>query len=179
MGTALITGASSGIGEAFARRLASLGLDVVLVARRKERLDVIAEDLTKKHAVNVDVMPADLAKDEGISRIEQRIAELESLVMLINVASTSAFIPLNGNAIYSATKSYLIAFSECLHLEVRGAGIKVQALCPGFTRSGFHDTDEYSDMDRSAIPNWLWMSAEETVERSLDALDDGKVVSTA
>ncbi len=226
METALITGASSGIGEAFARKLALLGYDLVLVARRKERLDAIAGELEEKHPVTVEVLPGDLSKDDDISRIEQRIEALDTLAMLvnnagfgtrgafadvdlrkslamiqvhvtastrlaraalpgmitrrkgtlINVGSPSAFIPLSGNAIYSATKAYLIAFSECLDLEVQDAGIKVQALCPGFTYSGFHDTDEYEGMNRSKIPNVLWMSAEETVEQSLNALDSRKVV---
>jgi short-subunit dehydrogenase len=226
METALITGASSGIGEAFARKLASLGYDLVLVARRKERLDAIAEELRGKDQVTVETLPGDLCQDGDVSRIEHRIEALDTLTLLvnnagfgtrgafvdvelekslamiqvhvtastrlaraalpamlarqkgtlINVASPSAFIPLSGNTVYSATKAYLIAFSECLQLEVQDAGIKVQALCPGFTYSGFHDTDEFKGMDRSKIPDFLWMSAEETVEQSLNALNNGKVV---
>jgi short-subunit dehydrogenase len=224
-GKALITGASSGIGEAFARKLASLGYDLVLVARRKEKLNAIAEDL-KKCSVTVEVLPGDISKDGDVSRIEQRIEALDTLTMLINnagfgthgafadvdlekslamiqvhvtastrlahaalpgmiarrkgtlinVASPSAFVSLTNHTVYSATKSYLISFSECLQLEVADAGIRVQALCPGLTYTEFHDTDEFEGMNRSRLPSFMWMSAEETVERSLNALNNGKVV---
>ncbi|MBN1811332.1 MAG: SDR family oxidoreductase [Anaerolineae bacterium] len=225
-GTALITSASSGIGETFARKLASQGYDLVLVARRKERLDAIAGDLEEKHPVMVEVLPGDLSKDDNISRIEQRIEALDTLTMLvnnagfgtrgafadvdlekslamiqvhviastrfaraalprmidrrkgtiINVASPSAFIPFSGNTVYSATKAYLITFSECLQLEVADAGIKVQALCPGLTYTEFHDTDEFQEMDQSRFPGFMWMSAKEAVEQSLNALNNGKGV---
>jgi short-subunit dehydrogenase len=225
-GTALITGASSGIGKAFAQKLASLGYDLILVARRKEKLDAIARDLEAKHPVTVEVLPGDLAKGGDISQIEQRIEALDALTMLvnnagfgttghlsnvdvtklmamiavhvsaptrlaravlprmiarnrgaiINVASPAAFVLFPGNTTYSATKHYLITFSEGLNLELEGTGIKVQALCPGFTRSEFHDTEEFRESKSKSIPNWLWMSAEEVVKRSLDALDRKQVV---
>ena len=72
--TALITGASSGIGEAFARKLASLGYDLVLVARREERLDTIARELEAKHPVTAHVLSGDLARDGDIFRIDRRPA---------------------------------------------------------------------------------------------------------
>jgi short-subunit dehydrogenase len=70
----------------------------------------------------------------------------------------------------------LITFSEGLGLELEGTGIKVQALCPGFTRSGFHDTEEFGEAKSKSLPDYLWMSAEEVVERSLDALGQKQVV---
>jgi hypothetical protein len=81
-----------------------------------------------------------------------------------------------GNTAYSATKHYLITLSEGLSLELEGTGIKVQALCPGFTHSGFHDTEEFKEGKSKSIPNWLWMSAEEVAKRSLDALGGKQVV---
>lgn len=226
VGSALITGASSGIGEAFARKLASLGYDLTLVARRRERLENIARELEQNHSVTIEVLVADLAKESDVSRVTDRIGEIPDLTMLvnnagfgttgcfsdvsiarslemidvhilattrlthaalpgmlarrkgilINIASPSAFIPLANNTVYSATKSYLIVFSECLQLEVKAAGIQVQALCPGFTYTGFHSTDEFKNMDRGKIPGFMWMSATETVEQSLKALKSGRVV---
>lgn len=226
LGTALITGASSGIGAAFARKLASLGYNIVLVARHQEKLEAIAKELEQEHPIAAEALPADLATDDGMASVEKRIDEIPDLTRLvnnagfgtrgdfadvdleksmamirvhvnastrlahaalpgmmarrrgalINVASPSAFVPLRGNAVYSATKAYLIALSECLQLEVQDAGIKVQALCPGFTYSEFHSTDEYQGMDRSRIPNFLWLSAEATVDQSLKALNNSRVV---
>jgi short-subunit dehydrogenase len=95
---------------------------------------------------------------------------------IINVASPAAFVLFPGNTTYSATKHYLITFSEGLNSELEGTGIKVQALCPGFTRSGFHSTEEFKRAKSKSFPNWLWMSAEKVVELSLEALDKKQVV---
>jgi short-subunit dehydrogenase len=81
-----------------------------------------------------------------------------------------------GNTTYSATKHYLITFSEGLDLELQGTGARVQALCPGFTRSGFHSTKEFRHSKSSSLPDFLWMSAEEVVSQSLDALGKKQVI---
>ncbi|MBN1430725.1 MAG: SDR family oxidoreductase [Anaerolineae bacterium] len=225
-GVVLITGASSGIGEAFARKLASMGYNLALVARRKERLDAIAGELESRHSIKVEILQADLSHEEDISRIERRIADMDALTMLvnnagfgttghcsdveiakstamiavhvtaptrlshaalpkmvarkqgaiINVASPSAFVLFPGNTIYSATKHYLITFSEGLGLELEGTGVRVQALCPGFTRSGFHHTEAFTKSKSDSMPGFLWMSAEEVVKCSLEALKRKQVV---
>jgi len=85
-GTALITGASSGIGAAFARKLAAEGYDLELVARRSDRLEALKKELESDHSISVEYLAADLATDNGIELIENRIAGIDNLEMLINNA---------------------------------------------------------------------------------------------
>lgn len=218
-GPALITGASSGIGAAFARRLAAQQHDLILTARRRELLEQLAEDLRQRHEVQVRVVSADLSSQEGIATVVESIGQqpLELLVnnagfgvkgmfaqsdlarqldmiqvhisatlqlchaalpamvaqrrgTIINVASVAAFFPMPGNANYAATKSHLVLFSEALNDELHGSGVTVQALCPGFTHSGFHDTAEYDDFQRSQVPPPLWLTADQVVSASLKAV---------
>src|SRR4030042_4528181 len=83
---ALITGASAGLGAEYARQLAANGTDLVLVARRRERLDALAAELRAAHGTAVDVWPADLAVPGDIERIEAGIAGRSTLDLLINNA---------------------------------------------------------------------------------------------
>jgi uncharacterized protein len=89
---------------------------------------------------------------------------------IVNVSSVASFIYSAGNVNYCATKAYLTTFSEGLAAELAGTGVKVQALCPGFTRSEFH---QRMDADMSELPRRVWMSAEFVVNSSLRALDRG------
>lgn len=223
---ALITGASAGIGAEYARQLAARGFDLVLVARRAERLAELSQSLTATYGVHCEVIAADLAHDEGVSLVEARIRSLNNLAILvnnagfgtigrlvnvdpvrqqemlylhvmapmrltqaalpgmtarrygaiINVASVAAYWRFVGNVNYAATKAYLVAFSEGLQIELRGSGVHVQALCPGFTRTEFHHTEEFKKHRPRHYPGFLWMSAEEVVRQSLDALGNGQVV---
>ncbi len=84
--TALITGASSGIGAAFARTAAARGYDLILVARRQERLEALAEECRKAHGVDTEVLAADLAKPEDVAQLVKKIAGLPSLELLVNNA---------------------------------------------------------------------------------------------
>jgi uncharacterized protein len=95
---------------------------------------------------------------------------------LVNVASTAAFLPVAGNAVYSAGKAFLVAFSEALQAEVAAAGVRAQALCPGFTYTEFHDTPTMLGFSRANVPGWMWMSADQVVSASLAALERGPVV---
>jgi len=224
--SAMVTGASSGIGEAYARLLASLGYDLIIVARRKDRLISIARELENKYGVSVTAVQGDLCSENDISAIEEIIRSTDNLSVLINnagfgtlglfvdvdirksqsmidlhvaaptrlvkaalpgmiarregrivnVASASPFLPVSGNVIYNGTKSFLIAFSKSLQLEVKDAEIKVQALCPGFTRTGFHSVDEFKNVDLSTVPEFLWMSADKVAALSWQALGKKKVV---
>jgi len=84
--TALITGASSGLGAEYARRLAAAGTDLILTARRRDRLEELARELRDRHGVAVEVIEADLAQDGGIGLVERRIAEDPALDLLVNNA---------------------------------------------------------------------------------------------
>lgn len=218
---ALITGASSGIGEMFARRLAARGYDLILVARRGDRLRLLASSLVAQ----TEIIEADLTLESGLQAVERAIQDCPRLELLINnagfgtlkrfwvadldgqeqmhrlhvmatvrlthsalrgmterntgavvnVSSVAAFGQSEGNVSYCATKAWMNAFTLGLDMELRGAGSKVlvQALCPGFTYSEFHDT---LGVDRKNIPGFLWLSADEVVTASLRGLERRKVI---
>ena len=221
---ALVTGASSGIGATFARKLAARGYDLVLVARRRERLAEAARAIQGSQPARVEILPADLTRDVDLKAVADRIAsapDLEFLVnnagfgiagrffsaplegqdqmhrlhvlatmrlthtalrgmvargrgSIVNVSSVSGFGQNPGSVSYCATKTWMNSFTEGLYMELKIAGspVRVQALCPGFTLSEFHDTMHF---DRKKIPAWMWMSADEVVETSLRALDRGQL----
>jgi len=224
---ALITGASAGIGAEFARQLAARGYDLALVARRRERLEQLAESIKLKYGVEVDVLPADLSIDEGITQIEEFIQNCKNLEILvnnagfgipggfiaadieltlsmlwghvvapvrltraalpemiekgtgyiINVSSISAFSAATGSSTYSASKGYLNNFCEGLAVECYKTGVKVQALCPGFTYTEFHDTPEYKPYRiKERLPRIFWMTSEAVVRWSLNALKGNNVI---
>jgi short-subunit dehydrogenase len=89
---------------------------------------------------------------------------------IVNVSSVASFLFSANNVNYCATKAYLRVFSEGLAAELGGTGVKVQALCPGFTHSEFH---RRMGVDATDIPGWMWMSAARVVDRSLAALGRG------
>jgi hypothetical protein len=222
---ALITGASSGIGATFSRQLAARGCDLVLVARRKDRLEEQARAIQAAHSVEAEVLPADLTCGADLKAVEERIAaapNLEYLVNnagfgitgrffsaplegqdqmhrlhvlapmrlmhaalqgmiargrgnIINVSSVSGFGQNPGSVSYSATKTWMTSFTEGIYMELKSVGspVRVQALCPGFTLSEFHDTMHF---DRKTLPDWMWMPADEVVDASLRALDRDQLI---
>jgi hypothetical protein len=95
---------------------------------------------------------------------------------IINVSSLGALLPGKGMAVYGASKAFLNYYSQALHAELAGTGIEVQALCPGFTRTEFHDPMVEAGFDRSRIPAQMWMTAESVVAASLAALGGTQVV---
>ena len=222
---AVITGASAGIGTMFARKLAARGYDLLLIARREDRLRSLAAELSDAHKVKADILVADLADPAGLERAAVRIQAAANLGLLvnnagfglhglffesdvagqtgmhglhvmatlrlthaalvnlvaqgqggvINVASVAGFGQAPGSVSYNATKTWMISFTEGIAVELasKNSAVRVQALCPGFTLSEFHDVVR---MDRSAIPKSLWMTADFVVEESLRGWEQGKLI---
>jgi uncharacterized protein len=219
--TALVTGASSGIGEAFARELARRGMHLILVARSADRLSEIAAELRARHGVTVTVLPTDLGEEHAAERlrheVEQRGLHVDMLVNnagfathgpfeevgstrdhqqvmvnvtalvdlthafvpamlerggdVINVASTVAYQPTPYMAVYGASKAFVTSFSAALAEEYRGRGLRVLALCPGATATGFFDV-----VGTDAIAMGRMRSSEQVVATALRALERGKSV---
>ncbi len=221
---ALVTGASSGIGAAFAERLARDGYDLSVVARRRERLESLAARLHHDYGTAVEVIAADLVQPSDLLRVERRIADgppLELLVnnagfldltpfaaldpgvteamirvhvvaparltratlpgliargrgAIINVCSLAAFNahPPIGYATYCAAKAYLATFTQGLHEELRGTGVQVQALCPGYVPTEMIALAGI-DLDLTTEPGV--MTAEDLVAASLAGLRLGEV----
>jgi len=215
--TALITGASGGIGEEFAIQLAARGADLILVARRADRLEALRESLLARHpGIVVDVVTADLAVAVSGAQLAAEISELGRTVdilvnnagiglhgafhtqdpdanagavqlncgtlvdltarylpamverrhgVVINVASTAAFQPTPGMAVYGATKAFVLSFSEALWQENRKTGVRILALCPGATETEFFDRTGERFMTDGR------QSVTEVVETALAALD--------
>ncbi|NUO97906.1 MAG: SDR family oxidoreductase [Nonomuraea sp.] len=219
MPTALITGATAGLGAAFARRLAADAFSLVLVARDEHRLAQTADQLKLRYGVTVEVLPADLATEKGLAKVESRLRDGVDLLVnnagfghpgrfldvpvedevrmlkvhceavlrltlaalpamlererggVINVASVAAFFT---RGTYSASKAWVVNFSESAANEVRDPRIKVMALCPGFVRTEFH---QRASMDTSGIPGFLWLKADDVVRDAMRDLALGKRVS--
>ncbi len=98
---------------------------------------------------------------------------------IINVSSLVAFVAMPDVAVYCGTKAFLNSFSEALAQEVAGDNIRVQCLCPGYTRTEFHGRDSFAGFDATSVPEGMWMEPAEVVSESLAALDGGEVVVVA
>ncbi len=221
---ALVTGASSGIGEAFARALAGRGTDLVLVARREQVLDQLAEELGRAHAIEVEVLPADLTSMSDLRAVEDRVTAGERAIDLlvnnaggsppggrgpfatrpievlheqallnavavmrlthaavrtktvknvIQVSAGTAFYPVPYGAVYAASKAFVNSFSEAVDFEMRGSGVAITTVCPGFTRTEAPLRIGFSTRN---IPSWWWSEPEEVVLRALPAAARGKPI---
>ena len=217
---ALVTGATSGIGESFTRLLAENNYNIVLVARDMPRLLERAQGLQEKFNVQTHIIQADLSTDAGCAAVEHYIANNQVDVLInnagfglnkaftmsaldaeqqmfdvlvrtpmrlmhvalplmkqrnkgvvINVSSVAGYI---AGGSYSAAKSYLTVLSESLHTELAGTNIKISALCPGFTRTEFHQRGR---MSMKGLPSFMWLDSDKLVEKSWRDALKGEAVS--
>ena len=220
MTSALVTGATAGIGLEFARQLAARGHGLVLVARDEARLNAVAKELRATYDVEVEVLVADLVDRAQSATVEARLADrdrpiellvnnagfglkhrfldntiedeeamLDVLVTavlrlshaalgpmaergrggIINVSSVAAFLP---RGTYSAAKAWVNSFSEWAHNEYKPKGVTVMALCPGFTKTEFHQRMEVRRGD-----SFMWLEPEFLVKTALADFDKGRVYS--
>ena len=223
----LVTGASAGIGAAFARAYAKRGRDLALVARRADRLETLAAELSASHGIDAFAVPADLSLFEGhapvLSAIAARGRVVDGLINnagfgiahsfagvpwerqrdflmtmvvnacglaygvipgmverghgeIINVASVAGWSPgVAGNTLYPGAKSLAIKFSQALDAEYRAKGLKVTAVCPGFTKTEFGAVAGVQHiMDQE--PRMLSQTADQVVEAAIRGNERGRVI---
>jgi short-subunit dehydrogenase len=94
---------------------------------------------------------------------------------VLNVASTAAFQPLPRQATYSATKAFVLAFTEALHSDLRGTGVQATVLCPGPVRTEFPETAGIAD-EADSVPSMLWSEPDFVAEQAIKGLERGKRV---
>lgn len=227
--TALITGASAGLGSEFARQLAGHGYDLVLVARRRDKLESLAEELRRSPGVTVTVLAADLAQPDAPETIQRSLDEagiqvdylvnnagaagpdlleerdwqaqrdyLELMMTsvahlchlfvpamvergwgrVINVASVAGRVARAGDTNYGPSKAYVIALSEGLAATLKGTGVNVSALCPGFTHTEFHAVGGLQEM-KDQTPGMLWYDADVVVGEGIAAVERGKPIQVS
>jgi hypothetical protein len=217
---ALVTGATSGIGESFTRLLAENNYNIVLVARDMPRLQERAQGLQEKFNVQTHIIQADLSTDAGCTAVEQYITnnQVDVLInnagfglnkaftlsaldseqqmfdvlvrtpmrlmhvalplmkqrnegVIINVSSVAGYI---AGGSYSAAKSYLTVISESLHTELAKTNVKISALCPGFTRTEFHQRGR---MSMKGLPSFMWLDSDKLVAKAWSDALKGEAVS--
>lgn len=224
MSTALITGASSGIGAVYADRLAKAGHDLILVARNEERLRAAAARLTAETGRTVEILAADLTRPGDLARVESVLKTDSSIAMLvnnagfgagpgnlgadvermeamidlnvtaltrltyaaapgfvargngtiINIASIVALYPEVLNGVYGGTKAFVLAFSQSLHHELAGKGVRIQAVLPGATATEFWNV---AGVPVDQLPKEWVMSSEDMVDAALAGLAQGELVT--
>jgi uncharacterized protein len=221
---ALITGASSGIGADFARQLAARKIDLILTARRRDRLEALAAELTALHNVKISVIENDLNVPDGADRlcdeltqrqlaptvlinnagfgyyspfVEQPREDMEALLQvnvraltilcrrlgeemakrkhgyILNVSSFAALAPIPRYSVYSGAKAYVVAFTQGIRHELSRRGVKVSVICPGFTRTEFHDVSRH---EKTALMRATELTPEQVARAGLTGLERGKLL---
>lgn len=216
--TAVVTGASSGLGLEYARELAARGSNLVLVARRKEALDELATELEKAHKVTVATIALDLstptsAKElmaelnklklepqilinnagfgtsgrftkEDAEKVREEIqlnvgtlveithAVLPAMIAaksgaIVNIASTAAYQPVPGMAVYAATKAFVLSFTSAVWAETKNTGVRVLAVSPGATATEFFNV-------AGAKPSGGLAPISDVITATFEALDAAK-----
>lgn len=223
--TALITGATSGLGLSYADYFAGKGYDLIITGRREDVIRRNALDLERRHGVSVRVIIGELSNREGVDRLLKAAADCEIDVLVnnagfglkplftdtgeaeiaqilylqiqcvvrlahfvlrgmlerkrgtvINISSDGAFAVMPHNVLYSSAKLFVLNFTEGLHMELAGTGVQVQAVCPGFIDSHFHESAKMA-MDKSRKGLFGFRSPDEVVRDAMRDFEKGVVVS--
>jgi len=223
-GTALITGASSGIGAIYADRLARRGYDLILVARNRDKLNALASRITDETRREVEVLDADLNDRQSLAAVEHKLRQDASITLLVNNAGVGTHTPLLDsdveqmtrmielnvtaltrltyaavpgfvargkgtiinissitgiapevlNGVYGASKAFVLAFSQSLHHELAGKGIRVQAVLPGATATDFW---ALGGLPVEHLDPAIVMPATDMVDAALAGLDQGELIT--
>lgn len=215
---ALVTGASSGIGAEIARQLASQKIDLVLTARRRDRLESLAAEIISKHSIQATIIEADLNTTNGANQLiadlntknvaithlinnagfgyygpflDQSPADIDAMLevdiravtilcqklgkqmagrgggKILNVASFAALAPIPNYTVYSGAKAYVVAFSQALRHELKNKNVCVSVLCPGFTKTEFHQVSRHK---KSSLMRSTELSVEQVARAGLRGL---------
>ena len=125
---ALVTGSSSGIGRAYAKSLAARGYDLLLVARRRDRLEALAKAMTEANGIEAEVLAADLSDPQDLRQVEKRVAEEEHLTMLVNNAGIGGIKPF-----LEMDREYI---QKMIAVNVTAVTLLTYAALPGMLRRG-------------------------------------------
>ena len=221
---ALITGATSGLGLAYAGYFARKGYNLIITGRRKEIIEKRAGEIRSQYGCRTDVILVDLGTEDGVGallgQLEGKevdvlvnnagfglgaefadldigmasqliflqtiaVAEITHYVLqgmkqrnrgtIINISSDGAFAVVPKNVVYASAKRFLVTFTEGLHMELSGTGIRVQVVCPGFIDSDFHESAGMR-VDKSRKGMFAFRQPEEVVRDAMKGLDRGTVV---